>query len=271
VSGKNVKTGSSQRRAVRRACSRTGFILVPPRRVVYRLAKPSYGPLNPLPRDAHTPPEHRYSWSRYDVAGHRTVYAATTAAGAYGELLKSLKPKIDPANKYFEDVQSGVDLESLIREEWKRAGHNPARQVDMAWLRQFRLYRLTLPTEGWFVDIEAARSLAAIVDHAPAILAAAGVTEVSVSELRSNERWLTTSISTQVWGLTLDDGSHAHGMRYGSRHGSDWNCWAIWLRNLKHGKPDTGPTTADAGTEVLAPALNQPLATILKTYGLTAG
>ncbi|MBF6330460.1 RES domain-containing protein [Nocardia transvalensis] len=253
-----------------RTCSKTGFALVPSAgREVYRLSKPSYGPLNPLLRGVSSS-ESRDAWNRYDVAGQRTVYAASTEQGAYGELLAPLKPKL-PASAaiYFDDVASDDDLESLIREEWQSAGHRAPREVDLMWLSEYRLYRLTLPARGWFIDIEAATSLSAITRYAPPSLIERGIREVSVAELRGSDRELTTAIATSVWPLTLDDTSLAHGIMYGSRHGSDWNCWAVWLRRTKRDRAARGLiTTADRGIEVLQPALNPALDAILTTYGL---
>jgi hypothetical protein len=252
----------------RRICSKTGLSLVPSAgRTVYRLAKPYYGPLNPLLRGVFDG-DSRLTWNRYDVAGQRTVYAADTPEGAYGELLAPLKPMVPVrAAAYFDDVTAGDDLESLIRDEWRAAGHRRGpRQVDLGWLGKYRLYRLRLPTMGWFIDIEASSSLSAITDYAADDLRDHGLAEVSVAELRGNDRRLTTAIATRLWPLTLDDGGLAHGVMYGSRHGSEWNCWAIWLRRTKHGR-----ATADLGTPVARPADNPPLRTILAAYGLTGG
>ncbi|MBF6329193.1 RES domain-containing protein [Nocardia transvalensis] len=262
---------SAIRKALR-ICSKTGLALVPSaNRTVYRLAKPSYGPLNPLPRELSGRVS-RDTWNRYDVAGQQTVYAASTEEGAYGELLAPLKPKLpQPASIYFDDVGEHDELESLIRQEWTHADYRPPREVDLMWLSEYRLYRLRLPTMGWFIDIEASSSLSAIARYAPADLPDRGITEVSVAELRSADRHLTTAVAASLWPITLDDASLAHGIMYGSRHGSDWSCWAIWLRRTELA-PGTSQliATADTGTEVSPPSINPPLATILTTYGLTA-
>ncbi|MEG8177062.1 hypothetical protein [Nocardia terpenica] len=253
-----------------RTCSKTGFALVPAaRRTVYRLAKPSFGPLNPMLRRVSA--DDPRTWNRYDVAGQQTVYAASNELGAYGELLAPLKPTLPvPASRYFDDVGDDDELESLIREEWTGAGHRPPRELDFAWLAEHRLYRLTLPTMGWFIDIEAATSLSAIAEYAPTSLVEHGVAEVSVAELRSPDRWLTTTIATRLWPLTLDDGSLAHGIVYGSRHGSEWDCWAIWLRRTRNARTARGLlTTADPGVDIAPPDINPALAATLRTYRLT--
>ncbi|MFF0489300.1 hypothetical protein ACFYTQ_09770 [Nocardia sp. NPDC004068] len=235
-----------------RTCSKTGFALIPAAgRTVYRLSKPVYGPLNPLLRPLSETATHAL-WNRFDVAGQRTVYAATTPEGAYGELLAPLKPKLPrSAATYFDDVTPHDELETLIREEWQAAGHRAPREIDLTWLTDYLLYRLTLPTKGWFIDIEAATSLTALTTYAPTNLPPS-ITEITVSELRSPNRDLTTAIATRLWHLTLDDQSLAHGIIYGSRHGSDWDCWAIWLRRTTRA-PRALVTRADKGTEILPP------------------
>lgn len=260
-----------RRSSARRTCSKTGLVLVPSAsREVYRLAKPSYGPLNPLLRGL--PGEGSpAAWNRYDVAGQKTVYAAGTEEGAYGELLAPLKPRLPvAASTYFDDVGPGDELDSLIREEWENAGFRAPREIDLTWLTEYRLYRITLPTMGWFIDIEAASSLSAIARYPPPSLIESGVTEVSVAELRGRDRALTTAIATRLWPITLDDDSLAHGIMYGSRHGSEWSCWAIWLRRTRSGRATKGLIpAADPGVEVLPPAVNPPLDAILTTYDLT--
>ncbi|WP_227979252.1 hypothetical protein [Nocardia spumae] len=237
---------------------------------MYRLAKKSYGPLNPVQRGS-SGVEPREEWNRYDVAGQQTVYAASTERGAYGELLAALKRRMPaPASSYFDDVGSDDELDSLIAEEWQSSGFRPPRQLAMSWLREFRLYHLTLPTLGWFIDIESAASLAAITRFAPRTLVEHGITEITVAELRGRERWITTAISTRIWPITLDDGSLAHGIAYGSRHGSDWDCWAIWIRRTQHARAAKGlVTVADSGIEIRVPEFNPALQSILTTYGLT--
>ncbi len=254
-----------------RRCAKTGFALVPAAcREVYRLAKPSYGPLNPLQRGLSSE-EPRDEWNRYDVAGQKTVYAASTEQGAYGELLAPLKPKLPVrASLFFDDVASDDELESLIKEEWRNAGHRPPRELNMMWLSEYRLYHLTLPARGWFVDIEAAASLSAIAKAAPIALVERGLQEITVAELRGDQRWLTTAIATRIWQLTLDDDTLAHGILYGSRHGSEWDCWAVWLRRTGPAHTANGlATSADAGVEVLPPEINPALQEILTAYDLT--
>jgi hypothetical protein len=90
-----------------RTCEATGLRLVPAGlQRVYRIQKPSWGPLNPPVRagDLTTVGD----WGRWDVAGHRTVYAASPRRYAYQEVLAYLTParslQQTGMNEVFDDV-----------------------------------------------------------------------------------------------------------------------------------------------------------------------
>lgn len=73
-------------------CASTGLAYVSGPVTGYRIAKSSYGPLNPLPRSAGT--TDRSAWSRFDTAGS-TVYIAGDRRTAYAETLAMAR--VDPA------------------------------------------------------------------------------------------------------------------------------------------------------------------------------
>jgi hypothetical protein len=73
-----------------------------------------------------------------------------------------------------------------------------------------------------------------------------------------------------MWNQTLDDGSLPHGVCYGSKHGDDLKCWAIWLRAMDDGKPESSePTRAGQGFSIEKCERNEPLRTIARLFGLT--
>src|SRR5690348_14531514 len=72
-------------------CTTTRMALLPAaRRTMYRLADPQYGPLDPRRRPAGSSLD-RGAWNRFDLAGERTIYGASTEEGAYAELVQPLK------------------------------------------------------------------------------------------------------------------------------------------------------------------------------------
>lgn len=149
-------------------CPVTGLALIPAAgQTVFRLAKPSYGPLNPQCRTISSCDD-RSSWNRFDLPGEQTIYAASNPDGAYGELLGRLKkPRPVPAARYLDDVGSAT-IEELITEDWAAAGKKLAPYVvDINWLYEFRLYTLTLPEQGWLVESEHSRTVNFFAEQHP--------------------------------------------------------------------------------------------------------
>lgn len=246
-------------------CSVTGIALVPAsRQVLFRLAKPSYGPLNPQHRGISSSDD-RTGWNRFDIAGERTIYAASSPEGAYGELLGSLKrPRAIPAAKYLDDV-AGATIEELVQEEWAATGRRlPPYAVDLHWLDEFRLYMLTFPPSGWLVEVEHSCTVAYLGQHIPSGLWERGTRQITVAELRSPDRSLTTPLAERVANVRLVDGTNPIGIRYGSRHGSDWTCWSLWLRDTVKAAIDV-----DEGIPIAHPGHNPALAKVLAAYNLT--
>lgn len=249
-------------------CSVTGIALLPSEgQRVYRLAKPSFGPLNPRQRPLSSA-DGRGDWNRYDIPGERTIYAATRQEAAYGELLGALKrPQQSlPASELFDDVDDDAAIDDLIAQDWKDAGKRLAPYVvDIYWLYEMRLYTVSLPAAGWLIDAEHSRTVAYLHNHIPLNLVERNVAAVTVADLRSEDRYLTTNLAEQLARARLEDGAMAAGVRYGSKHGSDWECWAVWLRDgIVH------TMSADDGELVGEPEFNPALKDVLNTYGLTA-
>lgn len=246
-------------------CSVTGMALVAASgQTVFRLAKPSYGPLNPQRRSISSCDD-RASWNRFDLPGEQAIYAASSPEGAYGELLGSLKkPRRVAASRYLDDV-GGATMEELIAADWAAAGKKLAPyEVDINWLYEFRMYTLTLPHQGWLVESEHSRTVSFLHSNIPGSLWERGIQQITVSDLRCEDRYVTTTLAEQLARPRLADGSTALGLRYGSKHGSDWDCWTVWLR--------AGVVKAiavDDGCPVLAPDRNPVLAKVLDTFSLS--
>lgn len=246
-------------------CPRTRLALIPAGgQRTYRLAKPSYGVLNP-PRRNPSSSEDRSGWNRFDLPGEQTIYCASSPQGAYGELLGALKISGPYRASDFLDDQDQDDLYALIAQDWDQMGARPPGQVDISWLYTHRLYTVTLPQAGAFIEIEHARSITWLAAHIPLSLWERGVTEITVAQTRSADRQLTTELAQVLAPAPLADQAPALGIHYYSKHGTQWSCWAVWLR---HDVPDA--LSADQGQTVTPPAHNPALAAVLDAYNLTA-
>lgn len=228
-----------------RVCARTGLRIVPGRRQnIFRVSTTLHGPLDPPLRDGEGSPVEE--WSRWDTAGGRTIYGASTAEAAFVEVLEYIlpDPPRTPLDELFDDVDDtdAATLAGQIAHELPMCGAMPYRSVSQGWRQDRRLYQLELPADGWFVDITALESIAVVDDKRRDFLAAYGISQLTVSELtdsRQEAKPVTTGVAAWVRdSVVLDDGSVPHGIRYPSKWGTNLENWAMWLRRADDG---TGP------------------------------
>lgn len=148
-------------------CAHTGLALVPAgRQPTYRLAKPSYGAVNPPTRGLSSS-EDRFGWNRFDLPGEQTIYCASSPEGAYGELLGALKVSGPYRVSEYLDDPGEDDLYALIAQDWAELGARPPGVIDISWLYAHRMYTVRMPPSGWFIEIEHARSLTYLGAHIP--------------------------------------------------------------------------------------------------------
>lgn len=250
-------------------CEKTGLSLVPATgQTAYRIAKTSYGPMNPPVR-----PERgkRTEWGRFDVAGYRTAYAGSTEDCAYAESLAFAKPDIGNVDlsEIFDDEPDGATLLEAVQQEWADACHMRPGEVAAGWRRERLMHQMSLPQSGWFVGIDYPESIAAVEANLSGSLSMAGVSRLTTSHLYGEDRALTTSIAEWVWHQVLYDGSLPHGIVYSSKHGANWRCWAIWLRAMDDGKPvSSEPTFANEGAEIRGPNHNKALKRVTTNFNI---
>lgn len=221
--------------------------------------------MNPPLREQGTS---RKKWGRWDVADGRTIYAADPAECAYAETLAWARKAIDidlltlfdPSEGESDEDLKDLTLETEAESEWGTRHHMPVGSVPAGWRQERLIHDIQLPESGWFVDIDAAETISAIIKHWPGVLSSAGVRELTSSQLHGENRDFTTTLAEKIRALTLYDGALPHGITYASKHDSEWLCWAVWLRALDDGKPlASEPTQASSGRVIEAPINNMPL------------
>lgn len=238
-------------------CPKTGLRLVSlPERSSYRVQKISYGAMNPMQRVGKAGADPA-EWGRWDCKGGRTIYASSTAAGAYMETLSWAQQKHGAptlASALFDDeVDSEATLMDLVEEDFKAGGWMSRGSIPRSWREQRHLYTLALPPGGWFVDVSAAATLAVLNEKLPRLLEAQGVDALKAGDLFGADRVLTTGVAKYIHGRVLSDGSLPHGIRYQSKHGTDHECYATWLRAVDDGKDvSSEPTRVVGEQEILA-------------------
>lgn len=272
ISGQTTEEAEDQSPHV---CSQSSLQLFPARGdQTFRVAQTKYGPLNPQPRPADRPGANVdawRSWQRWDVPGHRTIYAATTRRLAYAEVLGPFKRRLEDnedtgldLSRYLDDIPDAASGWSAIAEEW--GNQLPPYTLPASWRHGRMMYQVTAPNQGWFIDITTMQSITAVEKGLGPQLVLLGVKEVDLSLLSSDRREVTCEISEWVHALTLDDGSLPHGFVYPSRHGGE-RCWATWLRKLDDGfEVVSEPTVPDSGTQISRH--DSDLAYVLQRFGL---
>jgi hypothetical protein len=222
-------------------CARSGLELVDdPLLGNYRIARTSFGPLAPVPRELDSDGSHDPAgWSRFDTVG-RTLYSTDDRLTSFMELLAPYRTEINGTRRALQkDADAmGVPLDeywAMVVADWDQAGTMRARWLPKAWRDGRVLYRLNYPS-GWWVDITSTSTLAALSSHLESELADLSITGgLTVAHVTSDDRAITTLIARWLRDtVTLFDGTQPLGIRFTSKHGhpagGTGTCWAYWMR-----------------------------------------
>jgi hypothetical protein len=142
----------------------------------------------------------------------------------------------------------------MVEDDWLKAGNMQPGWLPTVWRDGRRMYQLSLPG-GWWVDVTSRDTLSAISAALEEPLLDLGITgTLTLSELTSNERKLTTRVATWLREeVTLDDGSQPLGIQFTSKYGHSADgagtSWAYWMRATDAGLTNE-PATADSGTSI---------------------
>lgn len=227
-------------------CQATGLALLRcTGQSVWRVQKPSFGPLNPPTRQ---PDQDRGEWGRWDVPAALTIYAGASPLGSYMETLAWAKPAdLGTLGDVFPD--DGEDVTPLITEvaqEWAEKNHMPPRSVPRGWRDDRRLYQLALPPDGWLVDLRMSDTVAALNSSADLMTTLRSFLpgqELTLGDLLGRDRELTSRVAEWIYGQVLDDGHLPHGIIYSSKWGVDLPCYAVWLRRMADGWAEASEPT----------------------------
>ena len=198
-------------------------------KVLWRVHKTSYGPLNPPPRSG--PPNK--AWSRFDLRGWATLYGAANRVGAYMEALAYAEFVPLPLADLFDDKDP-----EPVDQQWERLGHMPTRSVPRQWRDVRTMSSFQRVNTGHAVDIASSNSLAYLRETAEQ-WAPRGLRDkplsIDVSTLTGQRRTATTRAAWWLSRTVLADGSLPVGIAYPSRHGADLQCYALWVDLDRHG------------------------------------
>jgi len=151
--------------------------------------------------------------NRFDVLGAGVMYAATTRCGAYMESLQTFRPS-NAARAAASAAQTGLMIVGGVPADW-RTTH--------------AMGEFTLDHPLPFLDLEHPTTRRALEHELAGDLAALGVKNLDIPDVRSEHRRVTRTIATWAYlahGAASGDLAYS-GIRYVSKL-DDQECWAIF-------------------------------------------
>lgn len=227
-----------------RICTTTGLALIEGPLKAYRVAKESYGPLNPQERGLLS--EDRDHWYRFDTPG-RTVYAAADAQSAFIEAL-SWARMTQRHRTYLSKTAKFMglplsEMRRIVEEEWSANSSMVPGWLPANWREGRLLYTLEFGAGVW-IDLAHTATLKVLDDSLGGALHNDGVLpeSLTLSEVTGGNRRTTTLLASHLREQVLDDGSYPLGIRFPSKHGTAGTghgyCYAFWMHRRDAGLDD---------------------------------
>lgn len=118
--------------------------------------------------------------------------------------------------------------------------------VPARWRQVRGVSRLLLDPALRFVDVAHPDTLAEMRTHLASLAVDRGHRDVDLSTMTSGDRRLTQRVARYVHERTDAEGRPAFaGLRYVSRHGASWDCWALFADRLISEQLPVQPVRAD--------------------------
>lgn len=160
------------------------------------------------------------------------LYLGTSLEACFAETLARLRPS--------------VELLALVEPEWHQAGFMAPGTVAADWRQRRSAVHVRLPDAAVFVDVDDPATHQHLRAELAAGLAALGVDDFDVSTVRGPDRRVTQMISEWAYVAGEREEPRYAGLRYSSRLGSAWECWALFEDDeLEIEVVETLPITAD--------------------------
>jgi len=146
---------------------------------------------------------------------YRVLYGAAERLAAFIEVLAPFRP--------VEDVRKRLDA---IQERDPR--DVPPGVLPGSWTRPRTIGRAVVT--GTFADITHAESIAYLRGAMAAEVDRLGVSDITAAMLKGQDRDFTRAVSRHVFKLTTDGRPSFAGIQYRSRHGDNYDLWAVFER-----------------------------------------
>lgn len=163
----------------------------------------------------------------------RVVYAATTAMGAFGETIAHMRG-IPGAQRRLNAIVDDFAPDSIGGVSTFKA----ASVVSRDWRADRQIRTTVLARHLRFADLWDAASLNYLREAMAPLLLALGLSDLDLGAMSGatpESRQFTRACARHVYDLTDQQGRPAFaGIRYRSRGGDQWECWAVYSDRLVH-------------------------------------
>lgn len=154
--------------------------------------------------------------NRFDplTLDYGVLYFGTSLEVCFAETLARLRPDLS--------------LLALVEQDWADADFMPVGSVPTDWRQRRTAVRVQLTKGTRFVDIDSPQTHQFLRKELALGLSTLGVKELDVSTVRGDDRRVTQMISEWVYRNGDGQGGEVAGIRYESRLGNGWECWALF-------------------------------------------
>lgn len=157
----------------------------------------------------------------------RVLYCATQRQAAFGETTARFRqvPELIARLARIEDDEESIDLtlQGAVDPDYHAHG-----LLEHDWLQRRRIGHTRLDPTGQFVDISHANSLAHLNEVLTPIREMQKIAQIDLSAISGQSRRLTQYVSRYIYT------SGFSGIRYSSRLGDNWECWALFEGRFRH-------------------------------------
>jgi hypothetical protein len=172
-------------------------------------------------REPLTPDELNYPsvGNRFDspTAQYRVLYFGTQLECCFAETLGRFRP--DPR------------ILPVLAGDWEEHGYMEPGEVSREWRMRRMAVRVGIEDELPFLDVESAQTRAFLEPLFAPALVAYGFEHLDIPTIMTGDRRLTRLISQWAWTMMDENlAPRFAGIRYRSRLGMDWECWAVFDR-----------------------------------------
>jgi hypothetical protein len=216
--------------------------VAPPLGGFYRIARGDADPFTP-PDWSRADPEDGTFGNRFDdpgaIAGRptnerfRTIYCTTQRDAAFGETLARFRLSI-PLLAQLANIDDAQTIEAalsgVIDDSDKYRGVVPT-----DWRLRRRIGHTLIDPDLRFVDVAAAETVQRLRSTLAPLGQVLNLPDIDLSSLTSSQRAMTQACARMIYEEIDEHGRPLYaGVRYPSRLGEDWECWAVFDDRIRH-------------------------------------